>query len=64
MSFISTPRFLPFYRISESRDRQTGGTGLGLAISERAVLLHHGSVLAENALDGGLVVCIILKASF
>ncbi len=56
--------FLPFYRISESRDRQTGGTGLGLAISERAVLLHHGSVLAENAQDGGLVVCIFLKVSF
>ena len=56
--------FLPFYRISESRDRQTGGTGLGLAISERAVLLHHGSVLAENAQDGGLIVCIFLKVSF
>jgi two-component system, OmpR family, sensor histidine kinase CpxA len=55
--------FLPFYRISESRDRQTGGTGLGLAISERAVLLHRGSVLAENAFDGGLVVCIILPTS-
>ena len=48
--------FRPFYRTSESRERQTGGTGLGLAISERAVQLHHGFVTAENAPDGGLTV--------
>lgn len=48
--------FRPFYRVSNARDRQTGGTGLGLAITERAVILHHGSVTAQNAADGGLIV--------
>ena len=48
--------FWPFYRASESRERQTGGTGLGLAISQRAIQLHHGTVTAENATGGGLLV--------
>jgi two-component system sensor histidine kinase CpxA len=52
--------FLPFYRVTEARDRQTGGTGIGLAITERAVRLHHGTVSAANAPDGGLVVEIVL----
>jgi two-component system sensor histidine kinase CpxA len=52
--------FRPFYRTSESRERQTGGTGLGLAISERAVQLHHGTIVAENAVGCGLSVCITL----
>jgi len=52
--------FLPFYRVADSRDRQTGGTGIGLAITERAVRLHHGTVSAANAPDGGLIVTIVL----
>jgi two-component system sensor histidine kinase CpxA len=49
--------FRPFYRTEDSRDRQSGGgTGLGLAITERAVLLHGGSVKAQNAPGGGLAV--------
>jgi signal transduction histidine kinase len=48
--------FLPFYRVADARDRQSGGTGLGLSIAERAVRLHGGSVTAANAPDGGLVV--------
>ncbi len=48
--------FRPFYRIANARDRQTGGTGLGLAITDRAVRLHGGSVHAENAEGGGLLV--------
>jgi signal transduction histidine kinase len=52
--------FRPFYRASQSRERQTGGTGLGLAISRRAVELHHGTVSAENAPDGGLIVTFLL----
>lgn len=52
--------FRPFYRVSAARDRQTGGTGLGLAITWSAVSLHHGSVTAENAPGGGLVVTIDL----
>jgi len=52
--------FLPFYRVADARDRQTGGTGIGLAITERAVRLHNGTVSAANAPDGGLIVEIVL----
>jgi len=52
--------FLPFYRVADARDRQTGGTGIGLAITERAVRLHKGTVTAANAPDGGLIVEIAL----
>jgi len=52
--------FLPFYRVADARDRQSGGTGIGLAITERAVRLHNGTVTAANAPDGGLIVEIVL----
>jgi two-component system sensor histidine kinase CpxA len=52
--------FLPFYRVADARDRQTGGTGIGLAITERAVRLHKGTVAAANAPDGGLIVEMML----
>ncbi|WP_337287377.1 ATP-binding protein [Candidatus Methylomirabilis sp.] len=52
--------FLPFYRVADARDRQSGGTGIGLAITERAVHLHNGAVTAVNAQDGGLIVDIVL----
>jgi len=55
--------FLPFYRVADARDRQTGGTGIGLAITERAVRLHGGTVTATNAPDGGLIVEIVLPAA-
>jgi two-component system sensor histidine kinase CpxA len=48
--------FRPFYRVEDDRDRKTGGTGLGLSIAARAVHLHHGTIKAENASDGGLIV--------
>jgi two-component system sensor histidine kinase CpxA len=48
--------FRPFYRMDDSRTRETGGTGLGLAITERAVRLHGGTVKAENVKGGGFVV--------
>lgn len=48
--------FRPFYRMDDSRTRETGGTGLGLAITERAVRLHGGIVRAENVKGGGFVV--------
>jgi two-component system sensor histidine kinase CpxA len=48
--------FLPFYRIDDSRGRETGGVGLGLAITERAVRLHGGTVKASNRPEGGLIV--------
>ena len=48
--------FRPFYRMDDSRTRETGGAGLGLAITERAVRLHGGTVKAENVEGGGFVV--------
>lgn len=44
--------FRPFYRVETDRGRSTGGSGLGLAIVERAVVLHRGSVRAENSAPG------------
>jgi two-component system sensor histidine kinase CpxA len=52
--------FRPFYRVDDSRDRESGGAGLGLAITERAVRLHGGTVTALNAPEGGLIVRINL----
>jgi two-component system sensor histidine kinase CpxA len=55
--------FEPFYRVSESRDRNSGGTGLGLAITARSIRLHGGCVNAHNHPEGGLVVTIQLPAA-
>lgn len=52
--------FDPFFRVDDSRTQGTGGFGLGLAIAKRAILLHHGSVLAENLASGGLRVVLTL----
>ena len=54
--------FLPFYRVSEARDRQSGGTGLGLAITRQAIDAHGGTVTATNHPDGGLLVEIELAS--
>lgn len=52
--------FEPFFRVAHARERDTGGYGLGLAIVKRAVELHGGKVLAENASDGGLKIHVTL----
>jgi len=44
--------FDPFFRVEEARDATSGGSGLGLSIAKRAVLVHHGTIAAENALPG------------
>jgi two-component system OmpR family sensor kinase len=48
--------FEAFYRVADSRDRETGGVGLGLAITARIMALHGGYAKARNAIDGGLIV--------
>lgn len=53
----------PFYRVSLGRERETGGTGLGLAIADRAVRSHGGSIVPENAPEGGLMVTIRVPIS-
>jgi two-component system sensor histidine kinase CpxA len=55
--------FQPFHRVGGDRARQSGGAGLGLAIADRAVRLHHGTVSARNAPDGGLIIEITLPAT-
>ena len=40
--------FRPFYRLNESRDRETGGAGLGLSIAENAMFKHGGKIWADN----------------
>lgn len=54
--------FEPFYRVQESRDRGSGGHGLGLSIATNATRQHGGSIKAENAADGGLLMRISLPA--
>lgn len=46
----------PFYRIENSRNRETGGSGLGLAIVDHIVSLHHGVLsIGENGQKGTVV---------
>ena len=54
--------FRPFYRVADSRERETGGVGLGLAITDHAIRLHGGAVSARNSPLGGLIVELRLPA--
>jgi two-component system sensor histidine kinase CpxA len=57
--------FKPFYRLSESRARESGGVGLGLAIAQQVILAHDGHIDAKNNVDTtGLTVTIKLPTSF
>jgi signal transduction histidine kinase len=46
--------FDPFFRLEESRNRDTGGTGLGLSIARSVAEAHAGNVVLRNVVDGGL----------
>ncbi len=52
--------FQPFYRVEDSRSRDTGGTGLGLAIAQSIVQAHGGELTLANRAGGGLRACIKL----
>jgi signal transduction histidine kinase len=52
--------FEPFYRIEDSRSRDTGGTGLGLTIASNIAEQHGGSISLHNAPEGGLEVTLHL----
>jgi two-component system phosphate regulon sensor histidine kinase PhoR len=47
--------FERFYRLDDSRARETGGTGLGLAIAKEVVTLHGGKLYVEDAENGGSI---------
>ncbi len=44
--------FDPFFRVEEARETSSGGTGMGLSIAKRAIQVHRGTIVAENALPG------------
>jgi two-component system sensor histidine kinase CpxA len=52
--------FEPFYRVAESRDRDSGGEGIGLAITSQVFRAHGGSAGAQNLAGGGLQVRLVL----
>ena len=52
-----------FYRLDDSRARDTGGTGLGLAITKEAVLLHKGTIKVIDSESGGSIFIITLPVS-
>ena len=47
--------FERFYRIDDSRARNTGGTGLGLAITREMIAMHGGKIKVIDAEGGGSV---------
>jgi two-component system, OmpR family, sensor kinase len=55
--------FEPFYRVAESRDRDSGGEGIGLAITSQVMKAHGGSAQAANAAGGGLEIRLSLPES-
>jgi signal transduction histidine kinase len=52
--------FQPFYRLEESRSRETGGSGLGLALARAIVEAHGGAITLANRAGGGLSVRVTL----
>lgn len=52
--------FERFYRLDDSRARDTGGTGLGLAIAKEVAVLHGGDISVLDVTDGGSVFLISL----
>ncbi len=55
--------FEPFYRAPDATAEGLPGTGLGLAIAERAIAQNGGTIRAQNAAEGGLVIEISLPAA-
>ncbi|MBC07244.1 ATP-binding protein [Thalassospira sp.] len=52
--------FEPFFRIEESRNRDTGGIGLGMAIARTAIRAHGGEIYLDESQKGGLLARIYL----
>lgn len=52
-----------YYRVDESRSRQTGGSGLGLAIVKAYVQAHKGQIQVSSELNKGCLFTITLPIS-
>jgi len=50
----------PFYRLEQSRNRDTGGSGLGLAIATSIAESHGGRLVLEPGKERGLVASILI----
>ncbi|EHM01685.1 ATPase/histidine kinase/DNA gyrase B/HSP90 domain protein [Acetobacteraceae bacterium AT-5844] len=53
--------FAPFYRLENSRNRETGGVGLGLSIA-RTIARHHGGDVMLTSSERGFRAIIVLPA--
>ncbi len=51
----------PFFRLEQSRNRETGGTGLGLAIAQQLAAAIGGSVRVYNREGGGLAAEVTIR---
>jgi len=52
-----------YYRVDESRSRQTGGSGLGLAIVKAYVIAHKGQVDVKSSLNSGSTFILLFPIS-
>jgi signal transduction histidine kinase len=52
--------FDPFYRLEDSRNRETGGTGLGLTIARTVIRTLGGDVTLRDGPGGGLRVVVVI----
>ena len=52
--------FEPFRQLEGGQARQLGGTGLGLAIARELVALHRGTIVVDDAPEGGARFAIVL----
>lgn len=53
--------FSPFFRLEESRNRNTGGIGLGLSIARDIARQQGGTLALKNGAEGGLVATLTLN---
>lgn len=53
--------FAPFFRLEDSRNRNTGGVGLGLSIARDIAQKQGGSLTLKNAPEGGLIAMLALS---